>query len=1395
VGKGKLLVAIIAAALSMGMTTASAQAFRVGITGGPASIAAGAHSDLNLSLTFPDSDSSVRNLTLQLPAGLLGNPNAVTACTTFPKCAETSKVGAVSSTAVALGLLPLEIPGSVYLIAPRGGEPARLGIHLTPDANPLLAFLKVLTVSVPPIDLEAPIALRAPGDFGLDTVIRDIPNSVTATALGFLPIPMGITLSKMDMTLYGTPPTGAKAPFLTNPTSCEPAPITVQAASWAAPSTFRSASTSFTPTGCDSASTVPFNPTLAVGPAQQQATQPTALSVTIGFPDSGSSAATQSHLKSAEVVLPVGTALSPGVGANGLDGCADAQFAVDAPSAPACPGLSKIGTVSFVTPLLGTLAGDVFLGAPTASEKLRLFAYATKGDVKVKLVGRVTPDPQTGQLTTTFTDLPRVPFTSFTLGFRGGDNAVLKAPDTCATNTASARLTPYARPASPVTVTATFATVNCPSAAFAPTLDASVAPTQATANTAMTMTIARGDDQPLLDGMNVSLPTGLLGRLASIPACPVAAARTGNCAGNTRVGTVTAVAGTGAKPASLTGPIYLTGPVDDGIAGLAVVVPAKVGPIDLGQVVVLTKLKTRADLGIDVTASSLPRIVGGVPLAIRSMKLALDRDGFLFNASSCATKTIRASFTGRGGATATSSAPYQATDCDKVAFTPSLDVGPQQQPADQPTGVTVTLGFPAGQAQSNLRSAEVVLPVGTALSPGVGAHGLEACSNEQFAVDATSAPSCPSLSKIGAVSLATPLLGELTGDVFLGTPTADAPLRLFVVAAKDAVRAKFVGTVTPDPQTGQLTTRFSGLPEVPFTAFKLMFRGGDDAVLKAPPTCGTNTATAKLEPYARPGTFATPSASFETTGCGAAAPFAPTLAVDVAPTQAAANTAMTMTIARGADQPLLDGMKISLPTGALGYLASIPACPVADARTGDCPEASRVGTVTAVAGTGAAPAAMTGPIYLTGVVDDGIAGLAVVVPAKVGPIDLGQVVVLNKLSVRPDVGIDVTTSNLPRIVGGVPLAIRSMKLALDRDGFLFNASSCAAKTIDATFTAQSGATAAASAPYQPTGCESVPFAPKLTAAIGGTVSAPSLTATIEGAPGQATLAGVQLTLPVQLAADLGALGKVCMSEAYEAGQCPANSLIGRATAVSPLIPVPLSGPVRLLRVPGRALPSLAIDMAGVMNIRLRADTDSAGGRLRSTVNAIPDVPLSSFTLELASGGLLKSDQQMLCTGTPKVDGVFTAHTGATTTSSAIATTPCRPTTTAQSTRLTATASLTGAGKGRTPSLKVKVRGSKLRTLRVTLPKQLRLNAKKLKTGGRALQGGKTLSRKKALPHTKTTVTAKATKATGSIELRLAKGALKRGKGLKVGKRITLKLRVTDHTGKTRTITVRVKPRR
>src|SRR4051794_28811899 len=111
-------------------------------------------------------------------------------------------------------------------------------------------------------------------------------------------------------------------------------------------------------------------------------------------------------------------------------------------------------------------------------------------------------------------------------------------------------------------------------------------------------------------------------------------------------------------------------------------------------------------------------------------------------------------------------------------------------------------------------------------------------------------------------------------------------------------------------------------------------------------------------------------------------------------------------------------MKVSLPPGLTGRLPNVPACKVADARANACTDESLVGSAQVRVGTGPMPLALPGRVFLTEGFDGAIAGLAVSVNTKVPALDLGTVVVMNKLNLRPGTGIDVVTEDLPQKLQG-----------------------------------------------------------------------------------------------------------------------------------------------------------------------------------------------------------------------------------------------------------------------------------------------------------------------------------------------------------------------------------------
>jgi hypothetical protein len=798
----------------------------------PSTTQAGAPANIAIHATFASSPSHVA---LHLPPGLVGNPSAAPRCplATFRSgtCPGASQVGTASATS---GLFSLS--GGVFNLEPEPGEPARLGI-----TTELLGLF-------PLARNEASVSLRPDG--GLDSTIASLQAD-------------GLDVDALDLTLDSS--------FMTMPTSCIPATTTIDA------DTTQSAT--FTPTGCDK---VPFTPAVSASPATTQRVVPSGATVSLNLPSG------QSHVRRAEIVLPEGTTLSPGV-ANGLQACTADQFASDA----GCPDGSQIGTVSFVTPLLGTLGGKVYFG-----DGFRLYIVIAGDGVLVKLPGDVELNPANGQITTVFGNLPQVPFTSFALSFQGGANAVLANPAACGEKTVSAVLTPWSGTAVK-TATATF-TIDadghggaCTEAAFAPGLSVAADSTAAGRPAgAVTLSVSRPDGSPDISRVTTVLPPGLAGSLKGVPLCPEANANAGTCPASTQVGVVSAQAGSGASPVVLTGTVSLTGPYEGGLAGLAIALPGKVGPVDLGTVVVRASIVLRPDGGLNVRTSPLPQFVGGVPVSIRQLSLILNRPGFILNASSCAPQQVAAVLDATDGNEATVTAPYQASDCAGLRFGPQLDAtvgarGKTGKGASAPLHAVITV--PSGQ--SSTATADVGLPSAILID----AKKLTSfCPAPQFASN-----TCAAKSQIGSAVATTPLLdAPLTGPVYLASKGSGLPgLGLNL---SGPVTLPLFGTVALPGADKRIHNTFSGIPDVPLARFDLTFNSASPLVLARDVCHGPRqTVTGALTGHN--GTVTRLSTPLKVDGCPPVA------------TLSRRGRKLSIRLTRGRDEAVLKSAKLTLP--------------------------------------------------------------------------------------------------------------------------------------------------------------------------------------------------------------------------------------------------------------------------------------------------------------------------------------------------------------------------------------------------------------------------------------------------------------------------------------------------
>jgi hypothetical protein len=585
-------------------------------------------------------------------------------------------------------------------------------------------------------------------------------------------------------------------------------------------------------------------------------------------------------------------------------------------------------------------------------------------------------------------------------------------------------------------------------------------------------------------------------------------------------------------------------------------------------------------------------------------------------------------------------------------------------------------------AEANVKDTTVALPAGIALNPAA-ADGLEACSESQVGLNNDVGSSCPESSKVGTVEIVSPLLPEpLVGSAYLAAQNANpfgSLVALYVVAEdpKAGVLVKVAGEVKPDPVTGQLVSTFKDTPQLPFEDFKLHFFGGDRAPLGTPALCGSYTTQASIAPWS--GNPATESSSTFNIisgpnggACASPLPFSPSLTAGTTSIQAGGFSPFTMTMSREDGQQNLQAIQLKMPPGLSGLLSSVKLCGEPQASEGLCGPDSEIGETIVSVGLGGDPFSVRGgKVFVTEGYEGAPYGLSIVNPAKAGPYDLEKDTPCDCVVVRAKIEVDPTTAALtitsdnsgpykiPTILDGIPLQIKHVNVMINRPGFTFNPTNCSPMSIRGSLSSTQGATSALSVPLQVTNCAVLGFKPGFSVSTAGKTSRAKgaslhVKLTYPKAPfgSQANISKVKVDLPKQLPSRLTTLQKACTDATFNQNpaNCPSESRIGTAKATTPLLPVPLTGPVYFVSHGGAKFPELVIVLSGYgTTIQLRAETFiSPQGITSSTFRTVPDAPVGTFELTLPQGKFSAlAATGNLCTSKLKMPTAFTAQNGAT----------------------------------------------------------------------------------------------------------------------------------------------------
>jgi hypothetical protein len=819
----------------------------------------------------PFTEDDLRNLSLEMPPGLIENPTAVPECSQVDfhtprsspweesvsgeSCKDNTQVG-VATLRSSFGGGTTRTFGVFNLQAPPG-VPSELGLN--PFGDPIIF---------------TPVIRQADGEYGITLETKNVAQlvDVSGLTLTIWGVPWSILhddqrgncLNEVEPSFgrakcsLGRPTKSESAPkaYLTLPTSCEtPMNFTANAESWQQPGELTRKVENAPLESCEA---VPFEPRAQAQLSDPRASSPSGYAFDIEVDAQGvidPKGRAPSPVRKAVVTLPEGVTINPSVG-SGLGVCTPDQYKAETPSSPpgaGCPNESKIGDFRVTSPLVsGAIEGAIFLAAPHQNPfgsliAVYLVAKSLDRGILVKVAGELKADPATGRLTATFDKLPQLPYSDLSIHFREGQRSPLATPAPCGSFSTEADLTPWRDPnlvrhaSLPLSITAGVGGGPCPSglAPFAPQAKGGTLNSRAGAYTPFYLHLTRQETEQEMVSYSAQLPPGLLGKIAGVPYCPEAAIEAArrnsgvaerdhpSCPAASLIGRTYSGYGVGSVLAYAPGNLYLAGPYRGSSFSVVAIDSALVGPFDLGVVIVRSAIRIdpqTAQASIDATGTDpIPHIVDGIPIHLRDVRAYIDRPDFTLNPTSCAPLALVSALNGAGrrfsdqsdDTLGTVTEPFQAFDCSSLGFKPrvalSLEGGTKR--GDFPS-LRVVVRPRRGDA--NIASAAVTLPPSEFLEQ---ARIKTICTRAQFAAN-----HCPAGSIYGHVRAFTPLLeAPMEGPAYLRSSSNTLPDLVFALRGH-GIEINLAGRI--DSFKGGLRGTFPTIPDAPVTKFVLKMNGG-----------------------------------------------------------------------------------------------------------------------------------------------------------------------------------------------------------------------------------------------------------------------------------------------------------------------------------------------------------------------------------------------------------------------------------------------------------------------------------------------------------------------------------------------------------------------------------------
>lgn len=775
-------------------------------------------------------------------------PQAILEATGFFKepseeCQEESEIGENKATVYVPSLgIDLALSGAAYnLVPPETAEPSKA---LASDYGVALKLPKPITEGILNEIFKGSDKAAEDAQYYAHTLIEgnvEWGKQAAGTGLGdyhdYFEIGVSTALPLVSSRLVFNGRSG-EGDFITNATSC-PGHVTTTIKLTDEANTTEKAEYE-TPVGLKGCfgekgfETLPFEPSFKVSQATTASDAPDALTAEASLPQNPKGLE-QSQVKSATFKLPAGMTLNPSA-AYGLQDCTPAQAHIHAEEfGVSCPEASKLGTVKLEVPTLppGSLTGDIYLGGPESGSitgppyTMYVVANSARYGVSVRLEASVIPNEATGQVTTIFNEPPEQPFTSIALHFGRGVLTSVANPLVCGSPEGETSFVQTAVPASPKNASFGVSVTGCASTLpFSLSQSSENEGANGGGNTSWTYALTRPEGNQYLQQVKTTLPPGLVGNIPDVTLCAEAQAAAGTCTNTSKIGTVKVEAGSGSSPYVFNGNVYMTGPYDNAPFGLSIVVPAVAGPFNLGNVVSRATINVNPSTAQVTSLATLPTIVKGIPVRLRSFTVSVGRQGFLDNPTNCSAWNVESELTSTEGAVQKGlDSAFQVANCGTLSFAPKFAATTSAK-TSRADGASLVTTLTQGAGQANIKSVKVQLP---RQLPSRLSTLNKACTEAQFN---TNPEGCPAASKVGTAKVVTPTLSKpLTGRAIFVSHGGAAFPDLDLVVEGEGVRVILVGNT--EIKSNVTTTTFASTPDVPVSSVTVNLPTGPYSALAA----------------------------------------------------------------------------------------------------------------------------------------------------------------------------------------------------------------------------------------------------------------------------------------------------------------------------------------------------------------------------------------------------------------------------------------------------------------------------------------------------------------------------------------------------------------------------------